>query len=122
METFPKPSQELDVLLTDAITGIDCIKKKMFGAPVYWVNGNMFAGVHGSGIFLRLTEADRRKFMDKYDEASLFEPVPGHTMKEYVLVPAAVYDHPETFSVWLDKAFTSTAALPPKSPKLRSKK
>jgi hypothetical protein len=82
----------------------------------------MFAGVHGSGIFLRLIEADLQKFMDKFDEASVFEPVPGQTMREYVIVPAAVYDHPEIFSVWLDEASASTAALPPKSPKVRNQK
>ena len=119
---WEKCSAKLSDILAAGMAIIPAQRRVMFGCPAYFINGNMFAGVHGSGIFLRLTEADRRKFIDKYDEASLFEPVPGHAMKEYVLVPAAVYDHPETFSVWLDKAFTSTAALPPKSPKLRSKK
>ncbi len=51
---WKKPSPELGALVEKAVVTFDCRKKMMFGAPVYTVNGNMFAGVHEDHIFLRL--------------------------------------------------------------------
>ena len=35
-----------------------CDYKKMFGYPAYFFNGNMFVGIHGDKLFLRLSDAD----------------------------------------------------------------
>ena len=37
-------------------------RRKMFGYPAAFVNGNMFAGLHESGLVLRLPDADRGRF------------------------------------------------------------
>ena len=60
--------------------------------------------------------------MAEFDEAAPFEPFPGRSMKEYVTVPAAVYDNPIIFRRWLDKAAACVAALPPKLPKPKTTK
>ena len=44
MEKWKKPSRELGALLETALDSFDCQKKTMFGAPVFTVNHNMFAG------------------------------------------------------------------------------
>lgn len=114
---WEKASPELGKLLEEAVAGFRAEKKVMFGAPVYTVNRNMFVGVHQSNIFLRLSEADRKKIVADYDEAGSFEPVRGHVMKEYMTVPPSLYEDREAFQAWLKKAYDFTAGLPVKEPK-----
>ncbi len=114
---WEKASPELGKLLEEAVAGLDAEKKVMFGAPVHTVNRNMFAGVHQSNIFLRLSEADRKKIASAYDEAAPFKPVRGHVMKEYMTVPPALYEDKNAFQAWLKRAYDFTAGLPVKEPK-----
>ena len=111
---WEKCSAELSDIVAVAMAAFPAHKRVMFGCPAYFVNGNMAAGVHGSGIFIRLSTADRKAFVDAFDEAGPFEPVAGHIMKEYVYVPPGVYDKPEQFHSWLVKSIKYTAGLPPK--------
>jgi TfoX/Sxy family transcriptional regulator of competence genes len=111
---WEKASPALGELLATAVDGMPVEKKVMFGAPVYTVNRNMFTGVHGGNIFLRLSEADRRKIASDFDEAAPFEPVKGHVMKEYVTVPPALYEDAKMFQEWLKRAYEFTSKLPVK--------
>lgn len=54
-----KPSEELSIILVEALAGFDVPPRKMFGSPVYFVNDNMFVGVHQDSIMLRLRAEDR---------------------------------------------------------------
>ncbi len=119
---WEKCSNELTDVLAAAMIAIPSQRRMMFGCPTYSSNGNMFTGVHQSDIFIRLSAADRKAFLAAFDEVSPFEPVAGHVMKEYVTVPAAVYDHPEIFATWLNKSLKTVAALPAKLPKPKSVK
>ena len=38
-------------------------QRKMFGYPCAFVNGNMFAGLFQTGLFLRLSEPEREEFL-----------------------------------------------------------
>jgi TfoX/Sxy family transcriptional regulator of competence genes len=111
---WEKASPEMGVILAKSVAGMPVQPKVMFGAPVYMVNRNMFAGVHGRNIFLRLSEADRRKIASDFDESATFEPVSRHAMKEYMTVPPALYEDEKTFKAWLKRAFDFTASLPAK--------
>ena len=111
---WEKASPELGKLLEEAVAGFRAEKKVMFGAPVHMINRNMFAGVHQSNIFLRLSEADRKKIVADYDESGSFEPVRGHVMKEYMTVPPALYEDKDAFHTWLRRAYDFTAGLPAK--------
>jgi TfoX/Sxy family transcriptional regulator of competence genes len=117
---WEKASAALGQVLASAVSGMAVEKKVMFGAPVYTVNRNMFAGVHGSNIFLRLSEPDRRKIASEFDEAAPFEPVKGHVMREYMTAPPALYEDKKLFAAWLKRAFDFTAKLPAKEPRTRS--
>jgi TfoX/Sxy family transcriptional regulator of competence genes len=66
-----------------------------------------------------LTEADRKKIVSDYDEASPFEPVRGHVMKEYMTAPPSLYENKEAFQTWLRRSYDFTAGLPVKEPKTR---
>ncbi|MHB1004211.1 MAG: TfoX/Sxy family protein [Chloroflexota bacterium] len=110
-----KVSAVLSDLLAEAVVPFPSVKKIMFGSPAYFVNENMFAGVHQETIMIRLSEADRQELKSAYDEASPFEPMPGRPMREYMAVPATLYDDAKAFAVWLERAHSYAAALPPKA-------
>lgn len=74
----PEPADFLDGFLE----GFNCDKRKMSGSPVYFVNGNMFAGVHQGSIFLRLSEEDRKLVLGECDGAVPSELLKGRIMKE----------------------------------------
>jgi TfoX/Sxy family transcriptional regulator of competence genes len=117
---WEKPSAELTKLLDSVMTGFPGQKKVMFGAPVYVINGNMFAGVHGKSIFIRLSEGDRREITASVPGTAPFEPVKGHVMKEYVEVPAAVYGSPEVFRKYSGSGFSALwSMLQPWRPRKR---
>jgi hypothetical protein len=59
----------------------------MFGCPVYFINNNMFAGLHQDNLFIRLSETDRERVFTTYEGMCPFEPMKGRTMKEYGGVP-----------------------------------
>src|SRR5439155_21018782 len=63
-------------------------RKKMFGYPAGFVNGNMFGGLWQTEIVLRLGDADRERITAEHG-AEPFEPM-GRPMKGYVTVPQAV--------------------------------
>ncbi|MFH0914166.1 MAG: TfoX/Sxy family protein [Chloroflexota bacterium] len=114
---WKKPSKELGELLEAAVSPLDCRKKLMFGAPVYVVNHNMFTGVHGDNIFVRLSPADQEQIVKSYPPATPFEPLKGRVMKEYLVVPAELYRDEPAFRDWLRRAYDYAASLPPKKGK-----
>ncbi|MDO8672067.1 MAG: TfoX/Sxy family protein [Dehalococcoidia bacterium] len=116
-----KTSPDMRDLLAAAVAGIACQKKMAFGYPVYFVNDNMFTGLHGNNIFLRLSEQDRETILSAFEGASPFAPNPGMTMKEYVVVPDSLYNNPEVFNDWLERSFAYMASLPPKKAKSKKK-
>lgn len=116
---WKKSSPELAGVLDTALLRFTCDKRPMFGSPVFWINRNMFAGVHQDNIFIRLTEADRKEIRGKFPGATPFEPIKGHVMKEYVVVPADIYRDPKLFEAWLMRAHAYAASLPPKVKKAK---
>jgi TfoX/Sxy family transcriptional regulator of competence genes len=108
---WKKPSEELNIVLAEALAGFDVQPRKMFGSSVYFVNENMFAGVHGDGIMLRLRPEDQERLFAEHDEAAPFEPM-GRRMKEYVVLPPSVYDNSEEMRKWLNISYDHVFSLP----------
>jgi len=80
----------------------------------------MFSAVHQDNIILRLSEDGRKELVEQFDEAELFEPMPGRVMKEYMVVPETLFSDQPVFEVWLGKAYEYAFSLPQK--KKRKKK
>jgi TfoX/Sxy family transcriptional regulator of competence genes len=116
---WEKMSQETAEKLARLVKGFDCQKKPMFGHEVYWVNGNMFAGVFQSDIWIRLSRDDQADFFEAYEDAELFEPMAGRPMKDYVVLPGTVLADEESVQLWLGKAYGYTATLPVKKAKAK---
>lgn len=114
-------SPELSELLDVAMGSFPCQKKKMFGYPAYFLNGNMFTGIHQDSIILRLSERDRSRILENPVDAAPFEPMPGRPMKEYVVLLDSVYDNSEMLDEWLRRSYEYAAYLPPKEAKRKSK-
>lgn len=116
MPTFRKSSPELVARFDElAVFAGDADRKLMFGYPVCVLRGNMFIGLHEESLFLRLGETDREEFLSRYD-ASLFEPMPGRPMKEYVVVPPSLVDD-DAISEWVRRSRAWAEQLPAKKPK-----
>ena len=111
---WKKVSPELSELLETSMLSFDCQKKFMFGAPTYFVNNNMFAGIHQDTIILRLSEKDRKEILATNDEAAPFEPMAGRIMKEYIALPESVFGHPDEFRQWLNRSHQYALSLKPK--------
>jgi len=92
----------------------------MFGNLAAFVNGNMFAGLFGDRVFARLP-AEARDELLACDGAEPFEPMPGRRMGEYVVLPDAWRDEPETVRSWLLRSLRWAAELPLKEKKSRPK-
>lgn len=90
--------------------------RKMFGYPCAFFNGHLFAGVHADTLIFRLGPQDRDAFL-ALPGASLFEPMAGRPMREYVQAPEAMVGSPAEWTPWLDKALAYAALLPPKAAK-----
>ncbi len=111
---WPKASPKKGELLEAHVKRFKTDKRQMFGAPVWFVNGNMFAGVFGDGVFARFSEKDRRELSA---ETKPFEPVAGHAMSEYLTLPQKILDDAEKFDGLLDRSHTYVSSLKPKKKK-----
>jgi hypothetical protein len=119
--SFPKASPELGELLDEALIGFDARKKPMFGAPVWFVHDNMFSGVFGDNIFVRLSDALKEDLFTQYDEAAPFEPMPGRAMRDYAVLPEEVISDRVLLQIWLTKSFQHVSSLPIKEKKSKKK-
>lgn len=111
---WKKAPQELVDFIMAKMKHRNCDYKKMFGYPAYFFNGNMFAGVHGDKLFLRLSSADMAEITTVYKNVTAFEPMPGRAMKGYVVLPKPLYSDDKIFAEWLDKSINYVSSLPPK--------
>jgi TfoX/Sxy family transcriptional regulator of competence genes len=116
---WEKPSPELIRILEEASEPFAVIeRRKMFGCPAYYVNGNMTAGVYGTQLFLRLPPEAREELRSSHDAKS-FEPMAGRPMKEYVQLPEAIWADAAALDEWLRRSVEFASSLPPKQPKPR---
>ena len=99
--SWPKASVDKEALLYDLASGLECERKRMFGAPVLFAGGSMFAGVFADDIFLRLDDGERARFLKENKGAHGFEPVPGKRMNEYVVVPHTLLKNKAGLREWL---------------------
>ena len=88
-------------------------RRKMFGYPAVFVNGNMFAAFHRDGMVLRLGDGDRDRFLEQ-PGAKPFVAM-GRPMKQWVLVPSAVLRSKPRLRAWLGKALAYGRSLPAKA-------
>jgi hypothetical protein len=97
----------------------EVVVKPMFGNLGAFVNGNMFAGLFGSTIGVKLSDADRQE-LESTERTVPFGP-PERPMGGYTGLPEvwnAEGDGDDARAkAWAEKAFEYVSGLPPKAPK-----
>ena len=113
---MPKPSEQAKAAFTKLVPGDPAITlRPMFGNLAAFVNGNMFAGLFGDDLFVRLPDAEAQPIMKSGGRP--FEPVAGHAMSGYVMVSTGWEKKPDAARGHITRALTLTRAMPAKAKK-----
>jgi len=94
--------------------------KPMFGNLGAFVHGNMFAGLFGPAIGVRLAESDHAE-LAAVDGSGPFGPA-ERPMGGYVSLPPAWRDRPELAAAWVSRALAFVSAMPAKKAKPKAAK
>src|SRR5215813_6431094 len=118
---IPKASQEdkefFRSLLPDTA---DVEVKPMFGNIGAFVHGNMFAGLFGPAVGVRLSESDQAE-LASIDGSGPFGPA-ERPMGGYLSLPLAWRDSPELAADWVSRALEFVSAMPAKVAKPKAAK
>jgi TfoX/Sxy family transcriptional regulator of competence genes len=118
---MPKPSEEARQAFAQLVpSGPAVTMKPMFGNLAGFVNGNMFAGLFGEDLFVRLPDDEAAAV--RHDGGRDFEPMAGRAMKGYVLVPHDWRARPDAIAPLVERAMELTRQIPAKAPKKPAKK
>jgi TfoX/Sxy family transcriptional regulator of competence genes len=118
---MPKPSEQAKRDFQELLPEEPAVAARpMFGNLAGFVNGNMFTGLFGEKLFVRVADADREALIK--EGGADFAPMAGRPMKGYVTLPAGWAGRPAATRRWIDRALETTRALPakvakPKKPK-----
>lgn len=91
----------------------DVVRKKMFGYPCAWINGNMATGLFASQWWVNVGDPDRDALLAMLGGHPL-EVMPGKAMGRHVTMPDALVADEAGVDAWIDKALSFTRSLPPK--------
>jgi TfoX/Sxy family transcriptional regulator of competence genes len=89
-------------------------RRKMFGYPAAFANGNLFIGLHQNDFIMRLSEEDRTRFSAQYGER-IFEPMKGRPMREYVRLPEELLADARKRAPWIKRSLEYAEGVKPKA-------
>ena len=113
---IPKPSEEDKEYFRSIVPDDPRVEvKPMFGNVAAFVNGNMFMGLFGPDIGLRLGD-DERSELGAIDGSGPFGPE-DRPMGQYVSMPAAWRQEPDRTETWVMRSLDHVGAMPPKKKK-----
>jgi TfoX/Sxy family transcriptional regulator of competence genes len=114
--TMPKPSEQAKAAFQKLVPPDPAVSTRpMFGNLSAFVNGNMFCGLFGEDLFVRVSDDDQVKIRKQGGRA--FEPMPGRAMTGYVVVPSGWQNKPDAARSWIVRALSWSKGLPPKGGK-----
>jgi len=103
--------EELDARVSDAVAGLETVRKRMFGGTGYLLHGNMLVGAWKEYLVARVGEeaaarALEEPFVREFD-------ITGHPMRGWIMVePAGVEG--DDLAKWVELARAYVETLPPK--------
>jgi TfoX/Sxy family transcriptional regulator of competence genes len=116
---LPKPTDETKDFFASVVPDHPGVAiRPMFGQLSAFVNGDMFMGIFGDDVFVRLPADDRETLIGA--GGGPFEPMAGRPMREYVVLPGAWRDEPDRVRAWAARALVHAEELPPKQPKRKT--
>lgn len=111
---MPKPGAEALAAFEAAVPDAPGVAKRpMFGNRAAFVNGNMFMGLFGDGLFVRLPEERLQALLAGGGRP--FEPMPGRAMKGYAYLPEGWMARTDSTRELVSQALEFTAGLPAKA-------
>ena len=112
--TMPKPSEQAKAAFQKLVPPDPAVTTRpMFGNLSGFVNGNMFCGLFGEDLFVRVSDEDQARVRKQGGRA--FEVMPGRAMMGYVVVPAGWQKKPDATRAWIVTALSWSRALPAKA-------
>ena len=89
-------------------------RRKMFGYPACFVNGNYFAGLHEQRVVIKLP-GDSCNVAPELADAPSFDPRgTGRGMKDWYVIPAEIAADDQRLADLLAVTIVEVAKLPPK--------
>jgi TfoX/Sxy family transcriptional regulator of competence genes len=119
---MPKPSdatKESFAALFDDVAGVEV--KPMFGNLGAFVNGNMFAGLFGETLGIKLIEQGSRDELSAVEGTGPFGPE-ERPMGGYLALPVGWETAPDHTRAWIMRSLAEVSMLPPKKPKAKASK
>jgi TfoX/Sxy family transcriptional regulator of competence genes len=117
---IPRPSQETQELFRTLVPDAPGVQvKPMFANLGAFVNGNMFAGLFGDSIGVRLPDESVRAELLAVDGAGPYGPA-ERPMGGYVSLPEDWKDDPDRLREWIGVALEQVGRMPPKEKKPRT--
>jgi len=114
---IPRPTDDDMAALRRAVAELPGVTvKPMFGNLGAFVNGNMFAGLFGSAVGVRLVDEAGRAELSAVEGSGPFGPS-ERPMKGYITLPVHWGSDTDDARTWIGRAFTEVSGLPPKRPK-----
>ena len=114
---IPKPRREVKELFAKLVPRDSRVTtKRVFGNDAAFVNRNMFFGIYGKDVFVRLPEANAKVLLGEKGSKP-FEPVPGHAMRGYYMVPHAWKSRLSETRKWVTISLEWASSLPEKKAK-----
>ena len=114
---MPRPSEDAKAAFAKLVPDEPAVTlRPMFGQLSAFVNGNMFCGIYGEELMLRLP-ADEIEALKKQGGRD-FEPVAGHKMGGYVVVPGNWRAKPP--SALIKRALEVARKMPAKTAKKKA--
>jgi TfoX/Sxy family transcriptional regulator of competence genes len=111
----PAPQEWIDAF--DAALPKDVERRKMFGYPAAFVNGNMAAGLYCDDLVLKLDDEDRDTLLKAGGKPFV---VMGRTMGAFVVAPSNFREKPAELKKWLARSIAFAGSLPPKAKKKKA--
>ena len=110
---IPKPSDDDKRFFRSLIAEDPEVEiKPMFGNLGAFVHGNMFAGLFGPAVGVRLAGPDASE-LAAIEGSGPFGP-DGHAMAGYISLPAAWREDAGLAASWVERARDHVGSLPPK--------
>ncbi len=110
---MPKPSPAAAAAFATLLPDDPAVTARpMFGNPAAFVNGNMFTGLFGDNLFVRLSATDDLRL--RGGGGTDFAPMPGRPMRGYTTLPAAWASDLESARAWVQASLDWAKTLPPK--------
>ncbi len=84
----------------------DATRRPVFGCPSCLVGGNMFFGVHRTGLFVKLPPDAAAELLA--EGGARFEPMPGRAMGSFYVLPDG------DMTDWVRRSYEYVSTLPSK--------